>query len=142
MKKNTNYNTMLFLATLILITFTATSCNENQKTDDSTKVAAAENNAKFDNKKLEKDAQFLVDAAEINLEEIQLGQLAREKGTNTCVNELGKMMAEAHSASLKSVTALAKKKLVTIPDSVNTGARDAYAQLNAKSGSDFDKSYS
>lgn len=141
MKKNANFSTMLFQATLILATLIATSCSDKQKPDDSTKVAASENNAKFDNKKLEKDAQFLVDATAINLEEIQLGQLAEQKSNNADVKALGKMMVEAHSNSLKSVTALAKKKLVTIPDSISAKAQDTYTQLNAKTGSNFDKAY-
>ena len=141
MKTKKNFKTMLFQATLIMATLIATSCSDKQKPDDSTKVAATENNAKFDNKKLEKDAQFLVDATEINLEEIQLGQLAQERTSNADVKELAKMMISAHSNSLKSVTALAKKKLVTIPDSTSANARNAYTQLSAKSGNDFDKSY-
>ena len=141
MKKNTHFSTTLFQAIFILATLIMTSCSDKQKSDDSAKVAASENNAKFDNKKLEKDAQFLVDATEINLEEIQLGQLAQEKSSNADVKELAKMMVTAHSNSLKSVTALAKKKLVTIPDSVNAAAQDAYTQLNGKSGSDFNKTY-
>ena len=141
MKKNTHFSTTLFQAIFILATLIMTSCSDKQKSDDSAKVAASENNAKFDNKKLEKDAQFLVDATEINLEDIQLGQLAQEKSSNADVKELAKMMETAHSNSLKSVTALAKKKLVTIPDSVNAAAQDAYTQLNGKSGSDFNKTY-
>ena len=86
MKKNTHFSTTLFQAIFILATLIMTSCSDKQKSDDSAKVAASENNAKFDNKKLEKDAQFLVDATEINLEEIQLGQLAQEKSSNAAGN--------------------------------------------------------
>ena len=141
MKKHIKVRVTFFITTVILATLITTSCADKPKTDDATKVAADENNAKFDNKKLEKDAQFLVDATAINLEEIQLGQLAQDKSSNADVRELGKMMVTAHSSSLKSVTGLAKKKLVTIPDSMSAKAQDAYAQLSAKSGKDFDKAY-
>jgi len=46
------------------------------------------------------DAQFLTSAAEINLEEIQLGQLAKKKITMIDVQELGKMMKTGHRKSL------------------------------------------
>ena len=141
MKTNINLKPILFQATLICATFIATSCSNNQNTEDSSKVAAEENDAKFDNKKQQNDAQFLVDATGINLEEIQFGQLAQQKSSNADVKELGKMMEEAHSKSLKEVMALAKTKLVTIPDSATAKAQDAYALLNAKSGNDFDKAY-
>ncbi len=141
MKIKINFKIILFQATLIIATFLTTSCSNNQTADDSSKVAAVENDAKFDNKKQQNDAQFLVDATGINLEEIQFGQLAQEKSNNADVKELGKMMQEAHSKSLKEVTALAKKKLVTIPDSATTKAQDAYALLYAKSGNDFNRAY-
>ena len=141
MKNHASFKTTLFHVSLITATLIATSCSNNQKPDDSAKAATVENNAKFDNKKLENDAQFLVDAAGINLEEIQLGQLAQEKGSNADVKALGKMMEDAHTKGLKEVTALAKKKLVTIPDSATAKAQTAYTELNAKSGNDFDKAY-
>ena len=141
MKKHIKVRATFFITTLIMATLITTSCSDKPKTDDATKIAADENNAKFDNKKLEKDAQFLVDATEINLEEIQLGQLAQEKSSNADVKQLAKMMVTAHSSSLKSVTALAKKKLVTIPDSTSAKAQSAYTELSAKTGNDFDKSY-
>ena len=142
MKTNIIFKTIWYQATLIFVTIIATSCNNNtQKADDASKAAAVENDAKFDNKKQENDAQFLVDATGINLEEIQLGKLAQQKGSIADVKELGKMMEEAHTQSLKEVTALAKTKQVTIPDSPTAKAQEAYATLNAKSGTDFDKAY-
>jgi len=45
-------------------------------------------------------AQFLVRAAEIDLEEIQVGQLAQKKSTMIDVQELGKMMETEHTKSL------------------------------------------
>ena len=142
MKNNATLNTKLFQLTVIGAIIFAAACSDNSaKTDDPAKAATEENNTKFDNKKLEKDAQFLVDAAGINLEEIQLGQLAQEKSGNADVKALGKMMEEGHSKSQKEVIALAKKKLVTIPDSVTSKMGDAYSTLSAKTGSDFDKAY-
>lgn len=57
-----------------------------------------------------KDDQFLVDAAEINREEISLVKLAQQKGGLYFVNELNKMMEDQHIKSLVDLTALAKMK--------------------------------
>ena len=126
----------IFAAILFII-----SCNNSPKTEDTKENAEEHNEAKFDNNNQEKDAQFLVNAAEIDLQEIKLGQLAQQLGRTASVKELGKAMENAHTNSLNELTALAKSKMVTIPTSTTENALDAYKKLNDKSGSDFDKSY-
>ena len=131
----------MLLATLVAFILLVASCGYNQKPKDTKEVAEERNEAKFENNKQEKDAQFLVNAAEINLEEIQLGQLAQQKGGTAEVKELGKMMEDAHTKSLNELKALAKSKMITIPTSPTNNAQDAYKDLNEKSGNDFDKAY-
>lgn len=132
--------------TLVQISFFAillvmVSCNSNPKQEDTKVVAEDHNEAKFDTNKQEKDAQFLVNAAEIDLEEIQLGQLAQQRGVTTHVKELGKMMETAHRKSLNDLTALARSKNISIPTSPTEDAQKAYKNLNDKSGDDFDQAY-
>ncbi|MBE0663128.1 MAG: DUF4142 domain-containing protein [Bacteroidales bacterium] len=126
-----------FVATILLVA----SCGFNQQTEDTKDIAEEQNEEKFDNNKQENDAQFLVNAAEINLEEIQLGQLAQQKGSTTQVKELGKMMEDAHTKSLNDIAALAKSKMISIPTSATNDAKDTYTKLNDKSGNDFDNAY-
>lgn len=133
-------STIVYL-TYCTIIFFLSSCGNNSKPEDTKEVAEEHNDAKFDNKKQEKDAQFLVNAAEINLEEIKLGQLAQERGNASHIKELGKMMEEAHSKSLVELNALAKTKIITIPTSPTDNAMESYKNLNSKSGNDFDKAY-
>ena len=127
----------IFVAFFLLVS----SCGYNQKPNDTKVVAEEQNDEKFDNNKQENDAQFLVEAAEINLKEILLGKLAQQKGGTAHVKELGKMMEDAHTKSLNDLTALAKRKMITIPTSPTENALDAYNKLNEKSGNDFDKAY-
>lgn len=141
--KKTNYIKkallkVTFIAPILLIA----SCTNNQKQEDTKVVAEEYNDAKFDNNKKEKDAAFLVKAAEINLEEIQLGQLAQQNGSVAHVKELGKMMVAAHTKSQKDLIVLAESKMITIPNAPTDDAKGAYTKLNKKSGNDFDKAYS
>lgn len=141
MKKINSVKTALLqisFASAILITV---SCNNAQKPEDTKEVAEEHNDAKFNTEKQEKDAQFLVNAAEISMEEIQLGQLAQQNGKTTQIRELGKMMEDAHSQSLNNLGALAKSKMMSIPTSPTDNAKNAYKLLNEKSGKDFDKAY-
>lgn len=133
-----------FVGTAILVS----SCSEN-KTVDSAEVAKQENidNIADDNNEivvLENDGAtvFLMKVAEIQLEEISLGQLAQQKGATPHVKELGKMMEQEHSKSLEEVKALAQSKSVAIPTTPTEDSQDAYEKLDGKTGNDFGKDYS
>jgi putative membrane protein len=141
MKKTSYIKTALLQVTFVTGILLITSCGFNQNSDDTKDVAEERNEAIFDDNDQENDAQFLVNAAENNLEQIQLGQLAQQKGSTTQVKELGKTMEDAHTKSQNDLTALAKSKMITIPNSPIDDAQDAYKDLNEKTGDDFDEAY-
>lgn len=141
MKKKNLIKVPMFMATVAISFVLMASCNNNLKAKDTKVVAEEHNDAEFDNKKQQKDAQFLVNVAEIHLEQIQLGKLAQQVGRTTHVKELGKTMEDAHNKSMNDLTTLANSKMVTIPASPTNDAKDAYKVLNEKSGKDFDKAY-
>lgn len=87
------------------------------------------------------DAQFLAQAALINLEEILLGQLAQQKSYMTDVKDLGAMMEKEHTQSLSDLNALADRKGIMLPTTPNTDAKDVYKKLNGESEKKFNKSY-
>lgn len=128
---------VIFITPIILIA----SCSNSQEPENTKFVVAEYSDAKFDINKNEKDAQFLVNAAQINIEKIQLGQLAQQNGNAPHVKELGKMMVAAHTESQIDLIAIAESKMITIPYSPTDYAKNAYTRLNKKSGNDFDKAY-
>ncbi len=107
---------------------------------DPKEVAEAQNDKKFENKS-EKDAEFLVNAAEISRDEIRLGQLAQQNSKVSQVKELGKMMEDDHTKSLNDLTELARTKNISLPIAQTIDGQDDYDRLNAKSGNDFDLEY-
>lgn len=124
---------------LLAITMYTASCG-TKKSEDSKEVAEEHNEAKFD-KADEKDAQFMVNAAETNLEEIQLGQLAQKNGMMADVQKLGTSMEAAHLKAMASLKELAAKKMITLPTTITQNGQDAYKKLMDKPGKDFDKAY-
>lgn len=136
--KNAFAGISIILSMMAVLTFSA--CNNNPKSEDTKEVAKEHNDAKFENTK-ETDAAFLVNAAEMNLEEIQLGQLAQNKGSMAHVKELGLMMEKGHTRSLKEVQLLAGKKQITLPASLTNDGQLAYKKLVDQSGADFEKAY-
>lgn len=141
MKKNHFLKGRLLYATLLSTILIFISCDNNENQQGSKAFATDQNDEKFENNKQENDAQFLVKAAEINLKEIHLGQLAQQNGNATHIKELGKMMEDLHSKSQKDLTGLAKSKNVSIPSAPTNDSNDTYTKLNEKTGNDFDKDY-
>ena len=153
MKKiRTLQSVILQLAFITFISFSIVSCDNKAKTGDSNNSATEDSKEvaedKNDNSRTkggmntEADAEFLVAAAESDQKEVRLGKLAQEKGSMTDVKELGKMMEMAHTESMTELSAFAKKKLVTLPETQTEMVNEAYTKLsNMKSGKEFDKEY-
>ena len=141
--KNINHvKTTIFQAGIIVaVILGILSFSSRQEPNESIIVGKAQNETNVLAFSREKDAQFVAKAAEINLEEVKLGQLAQQKSVVNDVKELGKMMEKDHSQSLTDLTILAKKKSMTIPSVPSQDAQAAYENLIKKSESTFDKDY-
>ncbi len=138
LRKQTKRITYLAVASMGIFIFA--SC-DNGNEGDTKEVAEEQNEDRIDEKKSEKDAEFLVDAASINLEEIKLGELAQQKGTSNDVKDLGKMMVKAHSSAQTDLKGLAAKKSITIPSGITKEGQEAWDKLNDEEGADFNKEY-
>lgn len=143
MKNSKNLRLVLLqLALIAAVTFTISSCNNKTKTEDSKEVAEDKNDAKMDGMKNEADANFLVNVAEINQEEITLGALAQGKGSMTDVKELGKMMEKAHKKAMTDLSTLAMQKSISLPEVKTEDVNENYKKMSEKkSGKEFDKAY-
>lgn len=128
-----------YLGGLSLGLFVIHACGGNP--DDSKEIAKDQNEERFDDRKSEKDANFLVEAAAINLEEIKLGELAQQKGMMDDTKALGKMMVKEHTAAMKELKTLAESKSITIPQVLTEEGLDAYDDLNEENGMKFDEEY-
>lgn len=139
----TNYHRVFANAIIITAIITSLSaCTDSKpKTEDSKEIAEEHNEAKFENKNNQEDAEFLVKAAGINLEEIELGKFAQQISKTKSVKELGAMMEKQHSEAMNELTNLAVIKTITIPTSLTQGGKDACDKLNNKTGKEFDEEY-
>ena len=135
-----NNKIKIALAVFAVNIFVVVSCN-GEKHEDAKSEAETHNEAKFENKNSEKDAQFLVDAAEINLEEIKLGHLAYIKGEKEGLRDLGKMMETSHQKCFDELKTLAQKKSITVPLEISEKGQEDYNTFSNKPSVDFDKDY-
>lgn len=140
MKNNSHFQKLLLNATFISAFFVGiTACN-NEK--DSKEVAEEHNDEKFEDANKEEDAEFLVEAAEITLEEIELGKLAQQRSKNSSVIQLAEMVQTDHEKSYNEIKAVAAKYTISIPASMSEKGRDAYNKLNEqKTAKDFDEKF-
>lgn len=117
------------------------SCSNISKPEDTKDIAEEHNEAKFNTLASVIDAQFLVNVASVNMEEIKLGRYAQKKSKMPDIRALAKNLEILHLKSLAEITVLAKNKLITIPTMPTNEAKDAYKSLNGKFGTSFDEAY-
>ena len=127
-----------FWACSILLTSLLYSCSDTPK---DSKEAATEMNKPNSDATHESDERFLVRAAEINFEEIRLGQLAEQKGMDAEVRELAKKMVQTHKKANDDLHALSSSKGIAVPLAPTDAVENAYKNLDGKSGHDFDIEY-
>jgi putative membrane protein len=142
MKKTMFVKTVLLLIVLMTtILFSLSSCDMLTNTEDTHKVAAERNEAKFDTLNREKAERFLLYANELSLEQIKLGQLAQQKSLNLTVKELGKTMEDAYTISLNEFILIANKKSIVLPITLSDNVQVYYNQLNNMPLNYFNKAY-
>jgi len=87
------------------------------------------------------DRMFLRHAAEINLSEIDLAQLAQQNATSDQVKQFAQRMITDHTNNLQTLKDLAARKDVVLPDQLSAKNTALYARLGKLSGTDFDHAY-
>ena len=82
-----------------------------------------------------------MDAAIGGLMEVELGQLAAQKGTSESVKQFGQRMVDDHGKANTELMTLATSKGVTLPTAIDDKHRQDVTKLSAMSGADFDRAY-
>ncbi len=133
---------VIYMLSIYLAAAYITSCDKDTKPDDTLKETNVIHSAVDDTAaNFVKDSKFLVAAAEINIEDINMGQLAQSNGRMSNVKDLGEKMANLHTKCLTEIKKLALKKQIPLPTCASNEARSDYSNLYNKSGSDFDEFY-
>ena len=83
---------------------------------------------------------FMQNAAQSGLAEVELGRLASTKGTNAEVKKFGQMMVAEHTKANTELKGVAGKKNVTLPNDLGSH-QSTLDELKGLSGADFDKAY-
>ncbi|WP_026734061.1 DUF4142 domain-containing protein [Fischerella sp. PCC 9605] len=87
------------------------------------------------------DREFVTQAAQSNLTEIQLGQLAQKKGATSAVQQYGQRMVQEHTQANSQLQQLAEQKNLTLPQDIGEQNKELVANLSKLSGTNFDRAY-
>lgn len=87
------------------------------------------------------DKSFIMEAAGGGQAEVELGQLAKDKGDSETVRSFGQHMIDDHSKANKELAALAARKGVAVPTELKAKHKSLKDSLAKLSGAAFDKKY-
>jgi putative membrane protein len=87
------------------------------------------------------DKQFLAKAAQSDVNEIKLSQLAEEKASNPAVKAFAQKMVAEHKKLSASMKPFADSWGLTAPTDLDDDHKQEYSKLDGLSGADFDKEY-
>jgi putative membrane protein len=87
------------------------------------------------------DAKFLQTAIQIDLAEIQTGQLAQQKSQNPAVKDFAHMLVTDHSRAKMDTAALARQMDVKVPAWPDAESKAEYKKLKGLTGAAFDQEF-
>jgi len=88
-----------------------------------------------------KDSKFATAAAEGGIAEIELSKLAQQKTADAQIKSFAATMVTDHSKAGDSLSVVAKKKNITLPNTMDADHQKKFDDLNKLTGADFDKAY-
>jgi putative membrane protein len=127
------YFTILYLLSFALAASLAASAQAtNAKTDTMSKSSAGTTAA---------DTTFVKKAARGGLAEVELGQLAEQKGATEDVKNFGQRMVTDHTKANDQLKELAEKEHIELPKGLDAKDRATKEHLEKLSGEQFDHAY-
>ena len=84
---------------------------------------------------------FLKKAIEGNYAEVQMGQLAQQKGQSDGVKKFGRMLSDDHSAANQKATAAAQSIGLALPGGPNAKQKADHEKMSKLTGEQFDREF-
>ena len=87
------------------------------------------------------DQSFATQAAQDGVAEVQMGQLALEKGEAQGVKQFGQMLVQDHTQANQQLLQIAQQQKVTVPQRPTQQDVSEMDKLKGLSGADFDRQF-
>src|SRR5947209_8592002 len=89
----------------------------------------------------EKDYKFVKEASRGGMSEVELGNLAKQKGTSQSVKEFGERMVRDHKKANDELKQIVSQKGAALPAELNRNERSTMDKLQKANGAEFDREY-
>jgi putative membrane protein len=96
---------------------------------------------KQNEKRADRENEFVKEAAHGSMMEIELGKLASEKATSEKVKEFGQLMVKDHTKASEELKQIAKNNNIEIPESMSEDHRESINEFNQLSNDEFDREF-
>jgi putative membrane protein len=88
-----------------------------------------------------KDYKFASEAAQGGMQEVQLGELAKQKAGSQGVRDFGERMVNDHQKANDELKQIVQRKGALLPTTISHHENSTLEHLQKLSGADFDKAY-
>jgi putative membrane protein len=139
MKTNTLQIFLIMLLSIALISCNNQGARDADNDNDSIQLNGGDDGLFGDDQS--QDVEFMKEAAYGGLMEVELGQYAQQNAQDTRVRNFGAMMVRDHTTANEELKALASRKNVTLPTTLDDEHLDKVNNLKENRGLEFDKEY-
>ena len=87
------------------------------------------------------DETFVMKAAQGGSAEVELGNLAMQRGANQKVKDFGQQMVTDHTKAGDELKAIASKNGISLPAGIDAKSQSTNQRLSSLSGAAFDRAY-
>jgi putative membrane protein len=140
MSKSTMSGAALMLAAAFMAAALA-AAEVNMRAQNSNSSSTQNANANQGAGRMSSDEKFAMEAAVGGMEEVQLGQVAAQKGASDEVRQFGQKMVDDHSKANDDLKQVASGKGWTLPAALDAKHQADVQKLSALSGEAFDREY-
>jgi putative membrane protein len=87
------------------------------------------------------DLEFILEAAQGGMGEVELGKIAAQQGTSDEVKKFGQRMVEDHGKGEDELKTIAQRRGITLPSDVDSKDKALMTRLSKLHGTTFDRTY-
>jgi putative membrane protein len=132
-------------ATVLFFLISCGSNNQSSTTTDSSQAKVDSTSSMKDSSLSasisQQDTKFAVDATNIGMMEIALGNVAQQNAMRKDVKDFGAMMVKDHTGAADDLKKIADAKHITLPTALSADDQKKVDDMKAKTGNKFDKAY-
>ncbi len=130
---------LITLKALLIVGLFTIACEPSRRADDSVEIAKENNKENFEDRDLEKDADFVVNTIAANYAEIELAKLAVQRSGDEGIKMIAKQLEVDHTAIINELKSYADRNGIEVPVAESEKDRKQRNKLAENNADDFDE---